>query len=451
MVLSYTALILLFTVLLLLPISQYGYQEGGLSALNALFLTVSAICVTGLAPVDIASTFSPFGLGVLVLAVQLGGIGIALLGSIMLYVRRSVGLSGRTLLAYSFSDDAVSDVGKVALRVIWATLIIELIGASYFVWHFFVVQEYLLMPALGHGIFFSISAFNNAGFSLFTGGSLESLRFDFSFLWMINLLIIFGVVGFNFIFYELNRMKRALGRYLSKGVDHLNRTQVTMNNSTLVLRSGYGSILLMVVLFFLFYAFEHPHSIYVLSTAQQYIESAFLSVDAKTAGFMSRDFTTLRFSTQGLFLLGMFIGGASGGTAGGIKLNTILVIFAGFRAFIQQRPLAKIGQMSISWEDVRRANILFISAILVVILATFALSITERVQEPFAIFWEVVSALGTVGTSLNYTSDLTVLGRIVIMSVMLIGRLGALTLFSFAQEREVKKEPSYPLGNVYIG
>lgn len=85
-------------------------------------------------------------------------------------------------------------------------------------------------------------------------------------------------------------------------------------------------------------------------------------------------------------LLGMFIGGASGGTAGGIKLNTILVIFAGFRAFIQQRPLAKIGQMSISWEDVRRANILFISAILVVILATFALSITERVQEPFAIF-----------------------------------------------------------------
>lgn len=450
-VLSYLVLILFFSVLLLLPISQIHYSKGELNSLNALFVTVSAFCVTGLTPIDISQTFNLFGLGILLLAVQLGGIGIALLGSIMLYVKRSVGLSGRTLLAYSFSDDAVSDVGKVALRVIFTTFIIELLGAFYLT-VYFLQSDYHIAKAVGYGLFFSISAFCNAGFSLFPNGLLEPVRFDLSFLWVINLLIVLGVLGFNFLFYEITRLKhsfyRAFKTWYTRGQKIEHNSAI---NGTLVLWSGYGSLAMMVVVFFLYYAFEHRFSLYDLTIGQQYIESFFLAVDAKTAGFMSRDYSTLRLSSKMVFLIAMFIGGSSGGTAGGIKINTILVIFAGIKAFINRRPLAKIGNFSISWEDVRKANILFISAIFVSIGAVFLLSITEQEQNPLFIFWEVISALGTVGTSLNYTAELTSVGQLIIMVVMIIGRMGALTLFNVAQERVIKKEPTYPMGNIYIG
>jgi trk system potassium uptake protein len=450
-VVSYLSLMFIFAILLLLPIAQSNYYTQGISSLNALFIAVSALCVTGLSPVDVSKVFSPIGLAIILVAVQFGGIGIALLGSIMLYVKRSVGLSGRTLLAYSFSDDAVSDVGKVAMRVLMLTFAIEAVGAIYLA-IYFLNHDYQIVPALAHGIFFSVSAFCNAGFSLFENGTLDPVRFDMRFLFMINVLITCGVLGFNFMFYEGARLKRRLrkifrrNKALPSGMENSSAV-----NGTLILWSGYGSLIAILVIFFLFYALEHHYSIRELSTSEQYIESFFLAVDAKTAGFMSRDFTTMRYATHLLFMITMFIGGSSGGTAGGIKINTIFVIFAGFKAFVSQRPLAKIGKLSISWYDVRRANFLLISGVSVAVLATFLLSVSEKNQDAQAIVWEVISALGTVGTSLNYTAELSVFGRIVIMSVMIVGRMGALTLFSLVQERSFKKEPSYPLGNIYIG
>ncbi|NIZ47033.1 potassium transporter TrkG [Entomospira nematocerorum] len=447
-VMSYLVLMVMIAVLLLLPVSQLSSTEHGLSMMNAIFLSVSAFCVTGLSPVDISAILSPVGLSILLIAVQLGGIGIALLGSIMLYVRRSVGLSGRTLLAYSFSDEAVSDVGRVALRVIVITLIIELVGAGYFCFYF-LKQGYSFLSAIGHGMFFSVSAFCNAGFSLFQHGMLEEVRFDFSFLWMISLLVTLGVLGFHYMFYSTQHIKNTV----MHGVRHHihRREQNSAMNETLVIWSGNTLLLITLVFFFAFYAFEHRHSLLGFSVLEQYTEIFFLAVESKTAGFMSRDMTTLRLSTQLFILVGMFIGGSSGGTAGGVKINTILVIFAGMRAFIMQQSLAKIGMFSISWDDVRRANLLFISGILLIVTATILMSITEKNQEPFFMFWEVASALGTVGTSMNYTSDLSILGKMIIMSVMIIGRMGALTLFNVAQERTFKKEPSYPLGSIYIG
>ncbi|NIZ40463.1 potassium transporter TrkG [Entomospira entomophila] len=451
-VMSYLVLMVMIAVLLLLPISQLGSADGhGLSMMNAIFLSVSAFCVTGLSPIDISQTLSPIGLTILLIAVQLGGIGIALLGSIMLYVRRSVGLSGRTLLAYSFSDEAVSDVGRVALRVILITIVIELLGAGYF-FFYFLKQGFSLLSALGHGIFFSVSAFCNAGFSLFQNGMLEEVRFDFSFLWMISLLVTLGVLGFHYMFYGTQRIKNHFYRMIHQVRHHVHRREHnSAMNETLVIWSGNALLLMIIIFFFAFYAFEHRHSLFGFSLIEQYTEIFFLAVESKTAGFMSRDLTTLRLSTQLLIVVGMFIGGSSGGTAGGIKMSTILVIFAGMRAFVTQQPLAKIGTFSISWDDVRRANLLFISGILLIVMATIVMSITEKNQDPFFMFWEVTSALGTVGTSMNYTSSLSVLGKMVIMSVMIIGRMGALTLFNVAQERTFKKEPSYPLGNIYIG
>ncbi len=441
--LSYISLIVIVAILLLLPSSRY--KDTDLSVLHALFIAASALCVTGLSPIIVAEVFNPVGKLVILTAVQVGGIGVALFGAIIFFVKRSVGLSSRALLAYSFSQDAVDDVGKVAKRILLITFVGEGVGALLLMWGF--LQRGFLWPkALTYGVFHSVSAFCNAGFVLFPEGSSEPLLYAKGLNLVFIGLAFFGSIGFGAI-EDAFRVFKVRLKILFTGRPE--RLLYFKPNSVLSWTYSLGII---GVTAFMFYAFEHGHILRNFSLSTQYITTLFTVVVGKTTGMAVLDMSAFSLPTHIMFLALMFIGGSSGSTAGGVKISTILVTIAGMRAYWRKQPGAKLVGSSIAMDDVRRATILVMSAMLLIFVATFLLSITDGVLGLLPVVWEVISALGTVGTSLNVTENLSGIGLIIVMILMFIGRIGALTLFVIAQERDTKKvEPDYPLGNILIG
>jgi trk system potassium uptake protein TrkH len=441
--LSYSSLIIIVAIFLLLP--SFRQVDAELSVLNALFIAASALCVTGLSPISVAEVFSPVGKMVLLIAIQIGGVGIALFGAIIFFVKRSVGLSSRALLAYSFSQDAVDDVGKVAKRILIITFMSEGFGALLLMWGF-MQRGFLWSKAFTYGVFHSVSAFCNAGFVLFPEGSSESLRYANGLNLVFIGLTFFGTVGFGAI-EDAVRVFRVRLRVLVTGRPQ--RLLYFRPNSVLSWTYSLGII---AITAFMFYALEHGRVLRNFSLSTQYVTTLFTVVVGKTTGMAVLDMSEFSLPTHIMFMALMFVGGASGSTAGGIKISTMLVALAGMRAYWRKQPMTKLVGSSIALEDVRRATILVISAMFIIFIATFLLSITDGTLGFLPLSWEVISALGTVGTSLNVTDSLSVTGRMIVIVLMFIGRIGALTLFVMAQERDVKKvEPDYPLGNILIG
>lgn len=441
--LSYLTMIAIVATLLLLPSSR---QEGvELSVLHAFFIAASALCVTGLSPITVAEVFSPVGQLVLLGAMQIGGVGVALFGAIIFFVKRSVGFSSKALLAYSFSQDAVDDVGKVAKRILLITFIGEGVGALLLMMGF--MQRGFLWPqALAYGVFHSVSAFCNAGFVLFAEGSSESLRYADGLNLVFIGLTFFGTIGFGAI-EDAVRVMKVRFKILITGRPE--RLYYLRPNSALAWTYSVGIIAATAALF---YAFEHGRILRDFSLSTQYVTTLFTVVVGKTTGMAVLDMSQFSLPTHIMFMALMFMGGSSGSTAGGVKISTMLVAAAGMRAYWRKQPTAKLVGSSIALEDVRRATILVMSAMMIIFVATFLLSITDGFLGLLPLVWEVISALGTVGTSLNVTGELSSVGLIIVMVLMFIGRIGALTLFVMAQERDVKKvEPDYPLGNILIG
>lgn len=414
------ALVILFGSLLLsLP---FSIRDGvSLSYADALYTATSAVCVTGLVVVDIADTFTLFGQMVVLLLMQVGGLGVAAVGTgIILAIGRKVDLKGRTLIREAMNLG--SDKGTVGfLRyVLLTTLIFEIAGAvlTYPVF----AGDYPPLRALFISIFHSVAAFNNSGFDVL--GGMRSLT-PYSENIMLNivtmLLITAGGIGF-FVIRELWE-KRFRWRRLSM------HTRVVITVSAVL---TFGGALLLC-----------------LTEDIPFLGALFSSVSARTAGFSS--YPLGGFSNAGLIVMEtlMFVGASPGSTGGGVKTTTLFALVQGVKASATNRG-EKAFHYSLPKDAFRKAVIIVAIGAFVVLTGTYLLSVFDPGVSFRDSFFEIVSAFGTVGLSTGITSGLSLPSKILSILIMYTGRLGPMTiatLWYFSGGERV----SYPTGNISIG
>ncbi len=446
---SFAGVISVGTILLTL---EWATVDGrGLPLLNALFTATSAVCVTGLAVVDTATAFTPFGWGVLVVLIQIGGLGIMALSYFTaIALRRRVGLEGALLLSYMTDEDDVANAATAIKGIVRNTFLIEGLGAL-FLFGAFRLRGGVHPGAgfatdLGYAVFHAVSAFCNAGFALFSN-SLEGFRTSPLVMITIGVLIIMGGIGFS-VLGELGRRiglqsPRREGRKARKGSEGV---PLSMNASVTL----KWTAALIVAGMLLVYALEHDNAMASYGLGEQYASALFQSVTLRTAGFNSIPFDALRPATYLAMMVFMFVGAAGGSTAGGIKVGTVAVLVSSISSFLKNRRHARIGAYSIAEEKVTRASIILVFGLCAIILGAFVLSITE--QAPFEkIAFEVVSAFGTVGLSAGLTPSLTVIGKIVVVFLMFVGRLGPLTVLAAASSKPDNVRIEYPEADISLG
>lgn len=423
---TFLALILVGTFILLLPIST----TEGISFVDALFTSTSAMTVTGLVVVDTGTAFTTFGEIVIMALIQLGGLGIMTFAVfIYLALGRKIGIRERLLIKQALNQNTLGGVIALAKRLLIFSLVVEAIAVV------FLTLEW--GPDLGWGralyasVFHAISAFNNAGFSIWSD-SLSGYVGDPVVNLVITILFIIGGIGFTVVF----------DMWKSKDF-----SQLSLHSKLMIL----GTIGINVISFFMIFVLEYnnPNTLASMSTPDQIQASYFQAVTPRTAGFNTLDIGSMEHASLFYMIILMFIGGGSASTAGGIKLTTALLIVLATFTFYKQREEVVTFKRSLPYPLILRALSLAMGSVVVVLVAIFILNLTE--DAPFLdIVFEGVSAFGTVGLSMGLTGSLTTVGKVTIILTMLIGKLGPLT-FAFAFARHRTDRVKYPKEDVLTG
>ena len=441
-ILSFAGLILIGTVLLVLPSAANGPR---LALVDALFTATSATCVTGLIVVDTGSRLSSFGQGVVLVLIQFGGLGIMTFSTVLIMiVTGRFSLMQRSVIQDSFTHGPDTRLPSLVRHVVSFTLLVEVCGAALLFLRF----SGLYPPgrALYFSVFHAVSAFCNAGFCLyarslmdFSGDPLVSLT--------VAALIILGGLGF-LVLLELRRL--LFGREQTLRLRRLSVHSKLVLSLTIFLLAG-GSVGFLVS--------EWNHSMSGLSAPAKFMAAFFQSVTARTAGFNTLDFGQMANVTLLFTILLMFIGAASGSTAGGIKVTTMGVLFALSRSRFRGEEGTSIFHRSLAPATVGRAISIFVLAVVVIYGATMALTVSELGttihQESrglfFELLFEVVSAFGTVGLSVGITPQLSSVGKLILSLVMFSGRLGPLSIAVALSRKEPRSRFQYAEENVMIG
>ncbi len=441
LVISFLTVIITGTFLLMLPAASTGKHN--LDFLSSLFTAASAVCVTGLSVIDVSVQLTFVGKCILLILIQIGGLGIMVFSFFgMLALRKKISLADKMTVSYMVSDDDMSSLFKTLRVIVLSTFGIEAISALFLLIGFSQIFGFG-KKALFFSVFHAISAFCNAGFSLFTN-SLESFTGNTIITLTISLTIILGGLSFA-VLYDIS--KKIKSDFNSKLLKKKNVKHIPNLTTKVVL---FMTVILILVSFILFYLLEYNHSMLEFSLAEQYLASFFQAVTLRTAGFSTVNFGTLKNATLLFMVFIMFIGGASGSTAGGIKINTITVVFAFFDSFLKNRKTVVIMKKSISEDQVKKAFLIFGFGLISVCIAIFILTISESISF-LPLFFETVSAFATVGLSAGITSSLSSIGRIVIIILMFLGRVGALTILTALGEKENVNHIEYSSGNISIG
>jgi trk system potassium uptake protein TrkH len=419
--------ILLGTMVLKLPIST----TNSVSWTDALFTATSAMTVTGLAVVDTGTVFTGFGQSVILILIQVGGLGImsfAILIFIML--GKKIGLKERLIIQHALNQTSLGGVLKLVKNLFIYSLTIEFIAMLILALRW--VPEYGWGKGLYYSLFHSISAFNNAGFSIWSD-SLMKYAGDPLVNLVISFLFIVGGIGFT-VLSDL-RHKRSLKK-------------LSLHSKLMISGTFVINLLAMLIVFYLEY--HNPKTLGTLSSLSDKLWSSyFQAVTPRTAGFNTLDIGSLHEGTISFLLLLMFVGAGSASTGGGIKLTTFLVIVFSVLTFLRQKTQIKIGKRAIKDQIVIRSLAIATISILFIFLAVFILNITE--PDPFLeILFEVVSAFGTVGLSMGLTAELSDIGKIIIVFIMFLGKLGPLT-FAFSLARPKQDKIRYPDEDVLTG
>jgi trk system potassium uptake protein TrkH len=441
-ILSFAGLILVGTLLLMLPFAANGPR---LAPVDALFTAASATCVTGLVVVDTGSRLSLFGQWVVLVLIQCGGLGLMTFSTVLiLLITGRFSVLQRSVLQDTFTHSPDTGLPSLVLHVVIFTLVLEAAGAALLFLRF--VGMYNPGRALYFAVFHAISAFCNAGFCLysknFTGFSSDPLV-----SLTVALLIICGGIGF-LVMLELKRVA-----FKSQQAGRARRISV---HSKLVLTL---TVFLLIAGTLGFLLYEWNHSMAGLSLPAKLLAAFFQSVTARTAGFNTLDFGKMANFTLLFTILLMFIGAASGSTGGGIKVNTLGVLFALSRSRLRGEEATSIFRRTLTAETIGRAISVFVVAVIVIYAATMALTVSElgtTVHEEsrglfLELLFEVVSAFGTVGLSVGITSQLSTLGKLILVVVMFVGRLGPLSIALALSGREPRSTIQYAEENVMIG
>jgi trk system potassium uptake protein len=436
---SFLLVILTGTLYLMSPFTTV--EPGGLSFLNALFTSTSAVCVTGLIVVDTASVFSFWGHLGIVLLIQIGGLSIMIISYFTLFLfRKQVSLEEKLLISYMLSESDLNSLTRSLKMIIVSTFVVEAAGALLLYLPMRTATGAGSESALFLAVFHAVSAFCNAGFALFTD-SLEQFSSNPLVNGTVAGLIIIGGISFAVIADVRGWIDKGFRRLFKGKRSHYLTISL---NSRLVL---VGTAILLVSGFFLFYAMEHTRTLAELPLGEQYLAAFFQSVTLRTAGFNTIPIGSLTVGTLLVMMLFMFIGAAAGSTAGGIKINNVAIIWAYIRSVLRDGGQATIMRRSIEPQQINSAFLVLLFGILAVFGGTTALALSESAPLQELLF-EVVSAFGTVGLSTGITGSLSGTGKMVIIVLMFLGRLGPLTILAAVSRQGRQSQVAYPAGSI---
>ena len=431
--LSFMVVTILGGILLSLPISmRYGKS---VKLIDGFFIATSAICVTGLSSIDIGSVYNIFGQMVILVLIQLGGLGVITFTSvIIIMISKKIGYYTKKIVQEDINIDTTFKIEEYVKKVIFSVIIIEFIGTVILFFEF--IKKFGFLKAVYYSFFHSVSAFCNAGFSLFSD-NLYGFKNSFIINMTIPLLIFLGGIGFSTILNCYNVLRKKEKRLTST-------TKLSIKISIFLVIIG------MVAMFILEYS--NKSTIGNLSFGQKLEESFFQSVTTRTAGFNTISILCLKRSTSLLFVILMFIGASPGSTGGGIKTTTIGLIILGTLATLKNKDTIEYDKRSVSWRIYSKAiTVLFISLIYTTI-CVFLLILFERNKNLLDLVFEVFSAFGTVGLSRNLTPSLADISKFILIVTMFVGRVGPLTIALALSKSNLKKgRYTYPQENILIG
>ena len=430
---SFAAAILLGALLLMLP---FCTASGRISFIDALFTSTSAVCVTGLIVVDTATYFTITGKCIILLLIQLGGLGVMTFSTmILLAAGRSIKISDRVLVQEGYHPGSPRDFKTLVRNVFLFTAVIEGAGCVLLFARF--LQDESWPKAIFSGLFHSVSAFCNAGFSVYSD-NLMGFRGDILVNLTVAHLIIFGGLGF-----------LVIGETGKAAVRRVKGTKVKFSlHSRLVLTTTTA---LIVGSFFVFLALENGGALRSFSWKDKILASFFQVVTPRTAGFNTIDLTQLGTAAVLLHMFLMFIGASPGSTGGGVKTSTLAVVLAFLRSKIAARDSVHLFYRTIPLSNVVKAFTVISLSISLIFLVGFVVLVSQPSMLMKEVFYEVFSGFGTVGLSLGITSHLNVLSKSMIILVMYAGRIGPLTLLLAFSRRRALGRYEYLEENVLIG
>ncbi len=426
--LGFLSVIVIGCVLLLLPFSA----KQPLSFIDALFMSTSAVCVTGLSVVSIGN-FTLFGQLVILILIQIGGLGyMSVTSFLLLSFKKKLSYEDKLILKESLNYPTMHNLVDFFKRILLFVAISEIAGAILLSFVFY--RKYGLLGVY-YGIFHAVSAFNNAGFSLFRD-SLISYRYDILVNFVIMSLIVLGGIGF-LVVDELLLFK-------SKKITRISlHTRVVLSSTAFLILFGAFFIFLL----------ERKGILHNHGFMYDMLVSFFQSITARTAGFNSVDISNMHSSTVFLFVILMFIGASPSGTGGGVKTTTAFVVFLAIYSFIRGERETIAFKRKIPNNIIERSFVIFSLSSIFVVFVSFILSDIEKF--PFLdILFEAVSAISTVGLSvgnnLSLSASFDTVGKIVIMMLMFIGRVGIFTFSIALLKKRVSRRYKLPEGRILL-
>jgi potassium uptake TrkH family protein len=430
--LIFLAVILMGTGLLMLPVSN----AEGISApwITAFFTAVSAVCVTGLATVDTGTYWSTFGQVVILLLFQLGGFGIMTVATLLgLLVNSSLRLRTRMIAQSESRSLGMGDVVSVAKVVLLVTFVMELLVAGLLTLRLHFAYGQPWGEAAWSGLFHSVSAFNNAGFSIYPD-SLMGYATDALILLPVMAAIVIGGIGFP----VLNDLRRKISdpRHWSL------HTKLTLSGTALLLFGGFASLLV--------FEWSNPGTLGTMSLPDKLLSAAFASVSARTAGFNSIDIGALTHESWALHYFLMFVGGGSAGTAGGVKVGTIAILALLVIAEIRGRQDSEAFGRRVGGAAQRQAITVLVLGSTMIVLGTLMILRDTDIPTDQVIF-EVISAFGTVGLSTGITASLPESSQLMLTVLMYVGRVGTITLAASLALGEHRMSYRYPEEHPIVG
>lgn len=429
--LSFALVILMGAIILNLPISTKDGNTVGF--INALFTSASATCVTGLVVKNTAEYWSPFGKSVILMLIQIGGLGtMTLVSLVAVILGKKIGLKDRLLIKEQLNFETMTGLVRLIIYVIIVSLSIEIIGAICLSVKF--IPMFGLKKGIAFSIFHSISAFCNAGFDIL-GESLVPYNKDLWLNLVIMSLVIIGGLGFS-VYVDIYK-KRKYSRYSV-------HTKMVLIITSILLVLG-------TVLFFAF-EYNNVKTFEDMNIGNKILASGFQSTISRTAGFNSVDIGGITDASKFLFVILMFIGGSPGSTAGGLKTTTFGVLLFTVISIIQDQKEVDLLKRTIPISIIKKAFVMAFICVFVVIFVTLTLTIVEGGRFDFIdILFETVSGFGTVGLSTGITPELSEFSKIIITITMYLGRVGPTTLAIGLGKGHKKRSIRYVDGSILIG
>ena len=436
--LSYAIAIFVGGYLFTLPF----FSKADMGFLNGLYMATSAICVTGLSVINVPFDLTFAGKTLLISLIQIGGMGVFVFSSMLLLLfRKNFSLLTSTAVEESLLSDGRVKFHKLILTVAGITFLFEFFGAILIFFRFMGIMNF--GDAVFNSIFLSISSFCNAGFSIIPG-SLAPFKTDSYLLIIVMFLIVFGGFGFFTIMDLFNNYKEKSFKIWEYKLKAYSKAII------------YPSVALIIFGALAFYFIEYNSGLrFAESFNEKVLVSLFHSISARTAGFSTVSFTSIAPASFILFFILMYIGAGSGSTAGGIKVNTAMILIKYFTSNIKKRDVVFLFQRSVPRYAVKKAILLLFLSITWLVLAIFAITIIEQenlIRGVFSIsdiIFEVISALGTVG--LSSEPSLHTSSNFVIMLTMFFGRTGLLTLLAWLSVMAPEEKFKYPEEDLFVG